>query len=97
MGTIGAIIPILEDSAAVNPDDPSAALVVAYAEVGRTDDARRLLTKLVSQEFEVPLDLLWTTNMAWFAEAAIECGDQNSAVSILKGFLRGPISSAPVV
>ncbi len=83
-GTIGAIIPILEDSAAVNPDDPSAALVVAYAEVGRTDDARRLLTKLVSQEFEVPLDLLWTTNMAWFAEAAIECGDQNSAVSIFE-------------
>src|SRR5207244_3205662 len=58
-----------------NPGIPTftAALAVAHAEAGNTDDAARLLEEFALANFDLPMDQSWTTGMVCFAEAAIAC------------------------
>jgi tetratricopeptide (TPR) repeat protein len=77
-GTLGDHIPQME---LVMADDPglTAFLAAAYAEVGQTDNARRLLKEFSAAGFNLPLDLTWLTAMLQYADAAFECRDPQVA------------------
>ncbi len=76
MGTLGELVPLIEQAAADNPGIPAftSALALAHVESGRADLALPYLTDLAAREFEFPLNLNWLTGMTLYAEAAIECG-----------------------
>ena len=81
-GTMGDLVPLVEQVAADNPGAAPTAIAVlaaAHAEADRTDEARHRLEELASSGFEIPLDMLWTTGMTMYAEAAIECRDTGYA------------------
>jgi len=80
-GTMGELVPLIEQMAADNPGIPTfkAALACALVEGDRTDDARRLLAEFAAVGFELPLDLNWITGMVFYAETAIHCGDPKYA------------------
>ncbi len=80
-GTLGDLVALIEQAVADNPGLPAftAMLSVAYAEAGRTDDARRLLQQFSAADFDLPLDFLWTAGMVQYAEAAIVCRDPQPA------------------
>ena len=84
-GTSGELIPLIEQTLADNPGLPSwkAALAMAHAQAGRTDDARPLLAEFSAAEFDLPLDQPWLTGMVQYAEAAIECRDPQYAQPLL--------------
>jgi class 3 adenylate cyclase/tetratricopeptide (TPR) repeat protein len=84
-GQMGDLAPLVEQVAADNPGNAHTAMAVlaaAHAEGGRTDDAHRQLEELAAVGYELPLDMLWTTGMTMYAEAAIECRDSISAQPI---------------
>ena len=74
-GTMGDLIPLIDQAVADNPGVPtsSAALAVAHAEAGHTDDAACLLENFAAADFDLPMDQGWTTGMVCYAEAAIAC------------------------
>lgn len=76
-GTLGDLVPQIEQMVADNPGFPAfaAPLAIAYTEAGRTDDARRLLDQFAAADFDLPLDLMWITGMVQYAEAAVDCQD----------------------
>ena len=78
-GTLGELVPLIEQMAADTPDLAPAvlngALAQAYAEGGRFDDARHLLEEFAATDFDIPLDQVWLTTMVAYAEVAIECRD----------------------
>jgi class 3 adenylate cyclase/tetratricopeptide (TPR) repeat protein len=78
-GRIREIVPIMEDRRAADPDSTGSELAAAYAETDRFEDARRLLDPQSGTGFELREDLMWTTSMVWFAEAAIECRHRTAA------------------
>jgi len=80
-GTMGDYVAMVEHAADENPGTPAsnAPLAVAYAELGRVEDARRLLEALVAVDFDLPVDPDWLTGMAMYAHAAIECRDPQYA------------------
>ena len=80
-GTIGTIIPLIEQSVADNPGIPAfkAGLASAHAEVDRTGEAHRLLKDFAATDFSLPMDQAWISGMVGYAAAAIECRDPNYA------------------
>jgi len=52
-----------------------AALALAHAETGRTEEARILLGDFAARDFDLPLDATWLTGMIAYADAASECRD----------------------
>ena len=80
-GTIGELVPLIEQAVEDNPGLPTfrAALAAAHADAGRTDDARRMLEEFAAADFSLTLDQLWTTGMVSYAGAAIECRDPKYA------------------
>jgi hypothetical protein len=74
-GTMGDLIPLIDQAVADNPGVPTfkAALAVAHAEAGHTEDAARLLEDFGTADFDLPMDQGWTTGMVCYAEAAIAC------------------------
>ncbi|MDP9334860.1 MAG: AAA family ATPase, partial [Actinomycetota bacterium] len=80
-GTMGDLVALIEQAEAENPGLPAitAMVAVAYAEAGRTDDARRLLQQFSAADFDLPLDYIWTAGMVQYAEAAIVCRDPQPA------------------
>jgi class 3 adenylate cyclase len=85
-GTIGELVTIIEQSAIENPGVPSfvAVLALAQAESGDTDAARHLLEEFAATDFQLPLDYVWLTGMACYAEAAIECRDPGYAEPVFE-------------
>ena len=83
-GTMGDLVPMIAAAAAENPRLPAflAGLAMAYAEADRTEDAQRLLSKLATSDFELPMDFNWTMAMVCYAEAAIECRDSTCAEAL---------------
>ena len=82
---MGDLAPLVEQTAADNPGNAHTAMAVlaaAHAEGGRTDEVHRQLEQLQAMGYELPLDMLWTTGMTMYAEAAIECRDSTSAQPI---------------
>ena len=87
-GTLGEMVPLLEQMAADVPEFTAAiasALAVAHVEAGRLDDARRLLEEFAAADFQLPLDPGWLTAMGGYAEAAIACRAPEHAGPIFDG------------
>jgi tetratricopeptide (TPR) repeat protein len=86
-GTMGELVPLIEQMAAESPNIASGvtagALALAHAEGDRTDDARQLLEQFAAADFELPLDQLWIIGMVAYAEAAIACRDPQYAGPLL--------------
>jgi class 3 adenylate cyclase/tetratricopeptide (TPR) repeat protein len=81
-GTLGELIALIEQMAVKTPDIApvlAGTLAAAYAEAGRTDDARHKLEEFADVDFNLPLDQTWTTGMVSYAEAAMECREQQYA------------------
>jgi len=81
-GTMGDLASLIEQVAADNPGNAPTAigvLAAAHAEAERTAEALDRLEELAKRDFEIPLDMLWTTGMTMYAEAAIQCRDPRFA------------------
>jgi class 3 adenylate cyclase len=82
-GTMSDLAPLIEDMATKTPDISQwlfgSLLAKAHVEGGRTEDALRILEKFAAAGFDLPLDQTWLTGMVDFADAAIECRDQEYA------------------
>jgi tetratricopeptide (TPR) repeat protein len=81
-GTMGGLVPLIEQVAADNPGAAPTAISViaaAHAEADRLDEARRQLEYFASKGFELPIDMIWINGMTMYAEAAIECRDAEYA------------------
>jgi len=82
-GTMGELVPLIEQMAAETPDIPRtfflSVLTKAHVEGDRFDEARVLLEEFGDNAFELPLDQVWLTGMVDYADAAIECGDRRAA------------------
>jgi class 3 adenylate cyclase len=76
-GTMGDLVPLIEQAIANNPGLPAlkATLAVAHAEGDDVEDARRLLAELADADFDFPLDLAWLSGMVRCADIAIQCRD----------------------
>ena len=64
-GTMGELIPLIEQMVADSPGLPvfTAALALAHAEADRTEDARHLLDEFAAADFDLPMDQAWITGM----------------------------------
>jgi class 3 adenylate cyclase/tetratricopeptide (TPR) repeat protein len=80
-GTMGELVPLIEQTVADNPGLPvfAAVLAAAHAEDDRIGDARRLLDSFAAADFDLPMDQVWTTGMVCYTDAAIECRDSKYA------------------
>ena len=80
-GTMGELVPLIEQTVTDNPRLPvfTAALALAHGETDRTADARRLLEAFAAADFDLPLDQAWIIGMVCYADAAIECRDPKYA------------------
>ncbi len=82
-GTVGELVPLIEQMAADAPEIAplgiAAALALAHVEADRTDDARHLLEEFAAANFDLPLDPVWLSGMVSYAEAAIGCRDPKYA------------------
>jgi DNA-binding SARP family transcriptional activator len=85
-GTLDALLPLIEQTVVDNPELPVfvAALALAHAETGRTEEARTLLTDFATRDFHLPLDATWLTGMIAYADAATECRDPQFVGPILE-------------
>jgi class 3 adenylate cyclase len=76
-GTMSELIPLIEqlrtDAPDISPWLFGSLLAKAHVEVGRTDEARRLLDEFDASGYALPLDQVWLTGMVDYAEAAIDC------------------------
>ena len=85
-GTMGELVPLIEQMAAALPDlAPGSlygALAYAHADGGRFDDALHLLESAAAGGFDIPLDQLWFPAMLSYAGAAIECRDPKFAAPL---------------
>jgi hypothetical protein len=78
-GTLGELIPLIEqmvDEAPASPGVLTAVLALAHAEADHAEDARRLLEEFAAAHYDLPDDI---TAMHCYAEAAIRCGDPKYA------------------
>jgi class 3 adenylate cyclase len=75
-GTMGDLVPIMEQAAIQDPAVSNFVpplLAMAHAEADGTDQARLLLDEFAAKDFVLPLDTMWLSGMVAYAEAAIEC------------------------
>jgi class 3 adenylate cyclase/tetratricopeptide (TPR) repeat protein len=85
-GTMGSLIPLIEQAVADNPGVPGlpAALSLAHAEQGRHDEAQRLLDLALESFDPVPDNGAWLTETTMFAEVAVECRALEAATVLLE-------------
>ena len=84
-GTMGTLVPLIEQAIADNPGLPvfAAVLALAQADSDHLEEARRVLEGFVPSGFQLPLDVTWLTGMIALADAASACGDPGFAAPIL--------------
>ncbi len=73
-GTMGELIPLIEQAVTDNPGIPSfvSVLAGAHTEGGRIEEAGRVLEQFVEAGFRLPDDMAWMSGMVTYAEAAVE-------------------------
>ena len=85
-GTFGESLPVIEQLSAELPLQHAAingVLALVYAEVGRLDDARELLTQFAAADFELPADPgSWLLTMTSYAKATVTCRDTNIGAAL---------------
>jgi class 3 adenylate cyclase len=84
-GTLGGLIPVIQETAKESPGLPAfvAALAQALAEAGRTDEASQLLHEFAARDFDFPMDIAWLSGMTLYADAAIWCKARQQAEPLL--------------
>jgi DNA-binding SARP family transcriptional activator len=85
-GTLGALVPLIEQAIVDNPGLPVfvGVLALAHAEADHAEDMRALLKDFARLNFDLPLDAAWLTGMIAYAEAAVECRDPHFAEPVLE-------------
>jgi class 3 adenylate cyclase len=82
-GTLGDLVPLIEQIGAENADANSALvgafLALAHAEADRTGNASHLLEEFLAGGVDLAPNNLWLTAMVAYADAAITLGDPNFA------------------
>ena len=83
-GTMGMLIPLVQQAIAENPGVPGlpAALAVAHLEAGENDEARRVLER--GLESTTRQDGAWLTETTMFAEVAVECRVTDAAMYLFE-------------
>jgi hypothetical protein len=76
-GTLAELTSSLEKTVDRSPGMPVvvAWLATAFAHGGNHDGAHQLLHEFASSGFDLPMDPVWMSGMACWAEVAIECAD----------------------
>lgn len=77
-GTLDTLSPLMEDMAGNTPAMAGVligALAIADIEAGRADAARARLQAFAERGFELEMNPVWVSGMAFYSEAAIELGD----------------------
>jgi hypothetical protein len=59
-------------------------VAVAYADVRRVDDARKLIAEFADEGFELAIDEDWLISMTGYAEAVVACRDPEYAEALLE-------------
>ncbi len=85
-GTMGTLVPLIEQTIADNPGFQvfSAVLALAHAESDHEEEVRRLLEGFAQSRFRLPLDVTWLTAMIACSGAAAACGDPRFAEPLLE-------------
>jgi DNA-binding SARP family transcriptional activator len=84
-GTLGTLVPLIEQAIADNPGLPvfTAVLALAHADSDRIEETRQILEGFALTNFQLPLDVTWLTGMIACADATSACGDRRFAGPIL--------------
>jgi DNA-binding SARP family transcriptional activator len=84
-GTMGTLVPLIQEAIDDNPGLPvfRAVLALAYADADQITEAQQVLAGFSSTGFTLPLDVTWLTGMIAIADAASACGDPTYAEPIL--------------
>jgi tetratricopeptide (TPR) repeat protein len=86
-GNLADLIPILEEMNADSLDVAglvASGLAIAYASVGRLDDAARMLRAVADTEFDINQDTAWLQALVNFSEVAHAVADQSAATELLE-------------
>ncbi len=86
-GRLDELAALIEDMAGSNPTLAgvlSGALTAADLEAGRVDAARRRMEEMAATGYELEMNPVWVSGMAFFAEAAIELDDPDLAAPLVE-------------
>jgi len=85
-GRDAELVELIEQMVEATPEIDSfqAALARIYADIGRADDARRLLAAGAAERFAHPFDPLATTTIALWSETAVQLGDREAAAVLIE-------------
>ena len=86
-GSLDSLSPLIEDMASSTPNTSgvlSGALAVASLEGDRPDEARARLEAFAADDYELEMNPVWITGMAFYAEAAIGLGDPAFAAPLFE-------------
>ena len=85
-GTLGDLIPMIQQTIDDNPGLPVfvAALALAHSEADHVEESSHLLQRFATTGFDLPLDATWLTGMIAYAEAAFELRDPEFAGPIFE-------------
>jgi DNA-binding SARP family transcriptional activator len=85
-GTLAELTSSIETTMNQLPGMPVfvARLATAFAHGGNLDGAHHLLQEFASSGFDLPMDSVWMSTMACWADVAIECGDPIFAGPLLE-------------
>ena len=83
-GTLGDLVPLIEQAIANNPRLPVfvAALALAHSEGDRFEKASDILDDFGDMGFTLPLDVTWLTGIIAYADTAIDCRHTEAAQSL---------------
>ncbi len=106
-GTLGDLVPIIEQTAVEAPEMAAllkAVVAGAHAQAERADQAGELLEEFANAGFALPMDAFWLTAMSAYAEAAIVVREPRYAAPLFDRLAPwadqfgtvGPSSSGPV-
>lgn len=85
-GTLGDLVPLVQDAVTNNPDVSGfkAALALAHTFADQRDEALALLQAVAPGAPALPLDMAWLTSMTLYAEAAVRVGARNAAEGLIE-------------
>ena len=88
-GTMGQMVPLIEQAIDDNPGLPVfwSVLAAAHVEADRPHLARPILEEASNQGFALPMNVGWLTGIVTYAEAAIECGEPRFAEPLFEMLL----------
>ncbi len=89
-GTLGSLLPLIEDLVANAPEVSDALLgaqTLGYCEAGDWKQARALLERLAAAGFTLAMDPVWGLAICYYSSAVIELGDPEFAGALYDAIL----------